>query len=63
MTHEELLAEIDLHESMSGTFGYQMGDALRAVVELHFNDYEMCGYCDWASYPCKTIEVIEKELK
>jgi hypothetical protein len=38
--------------------------ALRAVVELHKPDRwgEECEHCDNGSYPCETIQAIEKEL-
>ena len=72
MTHDELLARIDddekfLEQYFGGKFKGQ--SALRAVVELHkprtVNDVDilMCNYCDWNSYPCGTIQAIEKELK
>ena len=45
-------------------------NALSAVVELHEGyiintevpDFFACKHCEW-SYPCPTIESIEKELK
>jgi len=70
MTHDELLARID----EEGEFQVQYFDAkpkmisaLRAVVELHKPVYwqgiEMvCDWCDITSYPCPTIQAIEKEL-
>jgi len=46
--------------------------ALRAVVELHkqfkYSDKDYCNIClddegdNWLSYPCFTIQAIEKEL-
>lgn len=67
MTHDELLAKLEglWHDSFKAP-GYQ---ALRAVVELHKpTTDEMCGKClglaaDWVTYPCSTIQAIEKELK
>jgi hypothetical protein len=75
MTHEELLAKIDIWKFQ--TKGYDdtyevhgILNALRAVVELHkaktFEDDELgdmilCRQCITA-YPCPTIEAIEKEL-
>jgi hypothetical protein len=50
------------------------GNALRAVVELHKNNgskytlgygqvaIELCEYCR-ETYPCQTIQIIEKELQ
>ena len=69
MTHNELLAKIGNPVDE----GYQYGDivfnkALRAVVELHKPTGDgMCGKClglaaDWVTYPCSTIQAIEKEL-
>ena len=68
MTHEELLTRIDDQE-----FAYDnLGRALIAVVELHkpngwyedtkYDGFE-CVHCDNGSYPCPTIQAIEKELK
>lgn len=72
MTHEELLAKIAIPNEFIGVKyapDWQSA-ALRAVVELHkanpepenspFKDH--CRACGKA-YPCKTIQVIEKELK
>ena len=69
MTHDELLAKIKTGNEFAGikyapdshTF------ALRAVVELHYEDFGTPGeeiVCDWCKviYPCPTIRVIEKEL-
>jgi len=67
VNHDELLAEID-----SYSYTYKPKSALRAVVELHKPD--VIGNCDvceeWTnegpyqfSYPCPTIQAIEKELK
>ena len=65
MTHDELLAKID--HMWDDDFDYvieQNRKALRAVVELHkpsgMDDY-FCSYCP-NTYPCHTIEAIEKEL-
>ena len=73
MTHDELLAEIDrylvptLAESEIGNKAIGILKALRAVVELHKQDWisltDSSG-CDCGdSYPCPTIQAIEKELK
>ena len=72
MTHDELLASIEKMMNHDAIF---MKDALRAVVELHKPDKEgLCamncvdvdddGY-SWTqvTYPCPTIQAIEKELK
>ena len=60
MTHDELMAKIEASDDNLNFY------AIRAVVELHkpYNDegFLMCSYCDWNSYPCGTIEAIEKEL-
>ena len=73
MTHDELIAYID-----DSTDGLKHEDifplllantqALRAVVELHKPDDEGdCIPCRpdlaYRSYPCLTIQAIEKELK
>ena len=74
MTHDELLARIDddkkfLEQYFGGKFKGQ--SALRAVVELHKPTYDFgnghCLNCAYAggelmSYPCPTIQAIEKEL-
>jgi len=65
MTHDELLAEIDRLDAVL-TDSYGMS-ALRAVVELHkpMWDGEYCKEChpdQNGSYPCPTIQAIEKEL-
>ena len=77
MTHDELLAKIN--DEIDNGLGLMavaiLGDALRAVVELHkqidyvkqFSDGEMlerefvCNHCNY-DYPCPTIRAIEKEL-
>ena len=69
MTHDELLARLDLsNEHLIPYKEFEKrNSALRAVVELHkpYSDEGtlMCSYCDWNSYPCGTIEAIEEELK
>jgi len=70
MTHDELLAkllisdETKLYETLT-----QWQKVLYAVVELHkpIEGYEhLCGACWFGdgmmSYPCPTIQAIEKEL-
>ena len=72
MTYEELLADIDsknYRESRTLETPYA---ALRAVVELHkpiyrgCDDSSCCGENDMCrcgdTYPCETIQAIEKEL-
>ena len=70
MTHDELLSHIDdlaVHDSGYGA----ISEALRAVVELHKAQEitlpngewgSNCIICDGWSYPCRTIQAIEKEL-
>ena len=73
MTHEELLAKIAIPNEFIGVKyapDWQSA-ALRAVVELHKpdKDYsEFCDVCWWEehereTYPCQTIQAIEKKLK
>ena len=70
MTHDELLEKID----EEGEFLVQHFDskprvhsALRAVVELHKQDWiswsDGSGCECGNSYPCETIQAIEKELE
>ena len=72
MTHDELLIEINRRLDVA----YYNGDpqsmrALRAVVELHkpHPRRDECMFCGWecgtklVSFPCPTIQAIEKELK
>ena len=74
MTHDELLKHLD--EKLSWKNNTEYGAAylaLRAVVELHKpqeitlpeGDWGMnCGHCDIGlTYPCPTIQAIEKELQ
>jgi hypothetical protein len=73
MTHDELLEKID-HNLNNEVWLYNMGEALRAIVELHkpikdewFNVGEtICEECTreeyTQEYPCPTIQAIEKEL-
>jgi hypothetical protein len=70
MTHDELLAKINNFTCCSGAHEL----ALRAVVELHkpiepvepveSHDYYWYGLCDdcLKTYPCPTIQAIEKVL-
>ena len=63
MTHDELLEKIDYYFDTDNFHLHK--NAIRAVVELH-KPYQSitlhCQGCDW-SYPCDTIQAIEKELK
>jgi hypothetical protein len=68
MTHDELLAKIDYWFDTDNFHLHK--NALRAVVELHkpltLNNVIHCPECQYGSaagtYPCKTIQAIEKEL-
>ena len=75
MTHDELLAKIDVE--LATNYADECGNfpiglkALRAVVELHKphnEDSKYCAGCEvddpwyWNEYPCPTIQAIEKEL-
>ena len=60
MTYDELLA------CLKPEYGYgQVGDALRAVVELHKPEGDRQQQCehDKKTYPCPTIQAIEEQLK
>ena len=61
MTRDELLAKIDTLEARYTDYPTYL--ALCAVVELHkpYGDI-MCSVCEGISYPCSTIQAIEKEL-
>ena len=77
MTHDELLAKIDEIEIKTNNTALLLGvqtalltqnKALRAVVELHkptvnldFPYQPECSGCK-ETYPCPTIQAIEKEL-
>jgi hypothetical protein len=69
MTHDELLAELNILDHSCSVVGITVA-ALRAVVELHKpNECAHgvqcieCGGMECASgYPCPTIQAIEKEL-
>ena len=65
MTHDELLSKIEKSYYSDSTTGLE--NALRAVVELHKPEHSISGYrctiCFTATtYPCPTIQAIEKEL-
>jgi hypothetical protein len=69
VTHDELLAKLwilpaDVTELQHGAKAVQ---ALRAVVELHKPDGSLCNACSHdteilETYPCSTIQAIEREL-
>jgi hypothetical protein len=66
MTHDELLLKIEKSYYSDSTTGLE--NALRAVVELHKPEHSITGYrCTHCTlevtYPCPTIQAIEKELK
>ena len=76
MTHDELLARISLEDKQLVSYEEfeKRNSALRAVVELHkpftFEDGKViCDACEMDmfgaayTYPCPTIQTIEKELK
>ena len=81
MTHDELLLKIDAeieYNLNQGGVETGLGDALRAVVELHKpiepdiyleedEKYLICSVCmefdEDVKYPCPTIQAIEKELQ
>lgn len=72
MTHDELLAELRSIAEFANYDPYPKAlKALRAVVELHkpqpttIPTDPKCTECsglDWADYPCRTVQAIEKEL-
>ena len=70
MTHDELLELIAANEEFygDGTNRTPSWSALRAVVELHkplWIDSDVPSWCaeSCGSYPCNTIQSIEKELE
>ena len=65
MTHDELLAICDNYSFKDSA---EPVKALRAVVELHKPWNFGCSHCiniegGYMSYPCPTIQAIEKELE
>ena len=78
MTHDELLTKLSSSQVFGKQFGAKAYLALRAVVELHYPTsvswaygFSYCMACSqWKgrnpdhliSYPCPTIQAIEKEL-
>jgi len=65
MTHDELLAKLDLYEADYFDYPNKELLAVRAVVELHkpYEDHVVyCKDCE-RIYPCTTIQAIEKELQ
>ena len=68
MSNDELLKLILDSEIRSNEVGQGGWKALRAVVELHEPiriDSDVPNWCteSCGSYPCNTIQAIEKELK
>ena len=65
MTHEELLAKIDLcFEDIPDDYGQiEAQNALRAVVELHkpMAVYKELCRCE-TIYPCETIQAISQQV-
>lgn len=68
MKHGELLIHLMVlePEETVETRAIKLNNAIRAVVNLHVEVAGCCGVCrdDWwaTEYPCRTIELIEKEL-
>jgi carbamoylphosphate synthase small subunit len=68
MSHDEIIAKMDdFNIGLSNGFGdvktlVQFVNALRAVVELHTDDYGLCLTCEMKDYPCATVRAIEKEI-
>lgn len=75
MTHNELLSKIDKLPEVIGLAEFKVRhDALRAVVELHksksseYFEEDVCETCSYdldyfTTYPCPTIQAIEKEIQ
>jgi hypothetical protein len=65
MTHEELLKLMDERKVWEDDWKFE--PALRAVVELHKPSGSFCSVCGEElypeTYPCPTIQAIEKELQ
>jgi len=73
MNYNELLEAAELVEASGPceTIGHwSFAKALKAIIELHSPGHS--GLCDWCtcrdcdhmvSYPCKTIQTIERELQ
>jgi hypothetical protein len=67
MTHDKLLAAL-AYTPHTDPNGAKMHAALRSIVELHESLGGVCVWCTCrecdhvVDYPCKTIQVIEKEL-
>jgi len=71
MTHDELIKKVQSNYEENKHFrdqpDWKSFSALRAVIELHGEVDGGCRTCRadyWAEdYPCRTIEIIEEELK
>jgi hypothetical protein len=70
MTQEELLARIGSYDEFGAD--YELVDVIRSVIRLHQpmeeSETDICEECTRISsirikYPCRTIQVIQKELK
>jgi len=63
MTHDELLAKIDVVPNSDSCWKIAI---IRAVVELHKPNKGWCVECSLSvvqiPYPCRTIQALEKEL-
>ena len=74
MTHDELLARLDLTNKHLIPYDEfeKRNSALRAVVELHKPmadwrkhpiEHDVCDCCGWQKvYPCPTIQALERKL-
>jgi hypothetical protein len=68
MTHDELLAKVD---ESNAYYPSRMAQMVYAVLELHKSEFMIASaYCiectsdeKTISYPCPTIQAIEKELR
>ena len=66
MTHDELLVKINYNLD-NEVWLHNLGEAVRAVVELHIRVLDPVGRPECLScrrhYPCPTIQEIESHLK
>lgn len=62
MIQDQLLEKIEIAYNNENCAGLEI--ALRTVVKLHepYGDI-MCVICEGTSYPCVTIQAIERELQ
>ena len=67
MIHDETCAPIAVVKDLNKLIRKQM-ETLNAIMDLHKSrkDESVCIHCSktgfWISYPCPTIQAIEKEL-